>query len=70
MYVDYLILTWNCVDMILDIKKKLVSAFEMTYLGCLHYFLGIQILQLNDGLVISQTKYALDLLKKVSYERL
>jgi len=33
----------------------------MTYLGILHYVLGLQILPLSDGLFISQSKYVMDL---------
>ncbi|KAL5748152.1 hypothetical protein ACOSQ2_025449 [Xanthoceras sorbifolium] len=38
--------------------------FEMTNLGLLHYFLGIEVKQTEEGIIISQQKYAKDLLKK------
>ncbi|KAJ8899855.1 hypothetical protein K2173_019558 [Erythroxylum novogranatense] len=38
--------------------------FEMTDLGLLHYFLGLEIQQSEDGIFISQKKYATDLLER------
>ena len=35
----------------------------MTDLGHLHYFLGLQVLQSKDGIFLSQSKYACDLLR-------
>jgi hypothetical protein len=35
----------------------------MTDLGFLHYFLGLQVLQTNEGIFLSQSKYACDLLR-------
>lgn len=38
--------------------------FEMSDLGFLHYFLGIEVIQDSNGIFISQRKYASDLLKR------
>ena len=38
--------------------------FEMSLMGELTFFLGLQIKQLSNGIFISQTKYAVSLLKK------
>ena len=62
-YVDDLFITLKNVDLILGLKKQLVDTFEMTNLGLLHFFLGIQALQMYDGIFISRPKYSLDLLK-------
>ena len=35
----------------------------MIDLGIFHFFLGIQVLQIDDGILLSQPKYALDILK-------
>eukprot|EP01018_Ginkgo_biloba_P023889 Gb_35456 [translate_table: standard] len=43
LYVDDLLITGNDVSMILDLKKDLQMNFEMTDLGLLHYFLGIEV---------------------------
>ena len=38
--------------------------FEMTDMGLLHFFLGIEVKQQEDGIFISQKKYANDVLKR------
>ena len=63
LYVDDLFLTINNVNLILGLKKQLVDTFEMDDLCLLNFFLDIQILQLDDGIFISQPKYALDISK-------
>ena len=40
------------------------SKYEMSMMGELTYFLGLQVKQVSDGIFISQTKYIHDLLKK------
>ncbi|KAJ1684899.1 hypothetical protein LUZ63_016289 [Rhynchospora breviuscula] len=42
--------------------------FEMSMMGELNFFLGLQIKQLQDGIFISQTKYAKELIKKFGVE--
>ena len=64
MYVDDFVITEHNIDLILGLKKQLVDTFEMTNLGLLHWFLGIQALQMHDGIFLSQHKYVLDLLKQ------
>ena len=64
LYVDDLIITGHSMDKISNIKLSLQNTFEMTDLGFLHYFLGIQVWQKDDGFYLSQTKYALDILKR------
>ena len=63
LYVDDLVITGNNVNLILGLKKQLANTFEITDLGLLHFFFGIQILQMDDGILLSQPKYALDILK-------
>ena len=41
-----------------------MTEFDMTDLGLLNYFLGLQVSKSCDGIFVSQEKYALDLLKK------
>jgi hypothetical protein len=69
-YVDDLVMTGNNIDLIFRLKKQLVDTFDMTDLGLLHYFLGLQVLPLTDGLFLSQSKYVLDLLTCFKMERL
>jgi hypothetical protein len=68
-YVDDLVITGNNTNLILRLKKQLVDSFDMTDLGILHYFVGLQVLPLSDGFFISQYKYVMDLLTcfKMSY---
>eukprot|EP00253_Pinus_taeda_P019635 PITA_19635 len=44
--------------------------FEMSLLGELSYFLGLQVQQNKDGIVLSQTKYLKQILKKYGMENL
>jgi len=61
-YVDELAINGNNIDLILRLKKQLVDSFDMKDLGILHYFFYLQVLQLSDGLFISQSKNVMDLL--------
>jgi hypothetical protein len=44
------------------------SEFEMSLLGELSFFLGLQIRQSNQGFFISQTKYIREMLKRLGME--
>ena len=41
------------------------SDFALKDLGELHYFLGIEVKQVHDGILLTQEKYAKDILKRV-----
>ena len=71
-YVNDLLITGNNNDLILRLKKQLVDSFDMTELDTSHYFLGLQVLPLSDGIFISQSKYVMDLLTrfKMIYSKL
>ncbi|KAK0594190.1 hypothetical protein LWI29_002834 [Acer saccharum] len=43
--------------------------FEMSLVGELSYFLGLQIRQMHDGIFITQAKYAKNLVKKFGLEK-
>jgi hypothetical protein len=58
MYVDDLIITGNNDDHIAQVKNELHVGFKMTYLGLLHYYLGIEVFQRPHHILISQSKYA------------
>jgi hypothetical protein len=62
LYVDDLILTGSDPKLLNHVKTNLKKKFEMTDLGYLHYFLGLQVLQTKEGIFLSQSKYACDLL--------
>lgn len=62
LYVDDMIYTGNLeID---EFKLVMEKEFEMTDLGLMKYFLGIEVSQLESGMFISQSKYASDLLKR------
>jgi transposase InsO family protein len=48
--------------------KDMQNEFEMSLLGELSFFLGLQIRQRNQGIFISQTKYIIEMLKRFGME--
>ncbi|GJS44789.1 retrovirus-related pol polyprotein from transposon TNT 1-94 [Tanacetum coccineum] len=50
-------------------KKLMHSRFEISLMGEMKFFLGIQIHQSPRGIFINQTKYALEILKKHGMEK-
>eukprot|EP00253_Pinus_taeda_P024140 PITA_24140 len=64
LYVDDLIFTSNDASLIVDFKAVMKSEFEMTDLGFLRYFLGIEVGQSENGFFISQVKYVEAVLKR------
>eukprot|EP00253_Pinus_taeda_P034512 PITA_34512 len=55
LYVDDLILTVVIPNLINHVKSSLKKKFEMTDLGHLYYFLGLQVLQSKEGIFLSQS---------------
>jgi hypothetical protein len=53
LYVDDLILTSSDPKNLNHVKTNLKKKFEMTDLGFFHYFLGLQVLQTNEGVLLS-----------------
>jgi hypothetical protein len=53
LYVDDLILTGSDSKLLNHVKTSLKKKFERTDLGFLHYFLGLQVLQTNEGIFLS-----------------
>jgi hypothetical protein len=47
-----------------EVGKMMASEFEMSMIGELRYFLGLQIKQMKNGTFVSQGKYIKDMLKK------
>ena len=69
LFVDDLLVTGNQMEVILDCISKLKSEYEMTDLGLLHYYLGMQVYQHEDCTYVSQSKYIGDLLKRFNLEK-
>ncbi|RVW19022.1 putative mitochondrial protein [Vitis vinifera] len=55
-------------DQIIEFSKCMHSEFEMSMMGELNFFLGLQIKQLKEGTFINQAKYIRDLLKRFNME--
>ena len=53
LYVDDLIFTGNDSDMFSDFKRSMMDEFEMSDLGKMHYFLGLEVVQSDDGKFVS-----------------
>jgi hypothetical protein len=64
LYVDDLVFTGNDLEMLHEFKLSMMKEFEMTDMGELHHFLGIEVTQSNKGVFISQESYAKEILKK------
>ena len=61
---DDLIITGSNKDEIVDVKEVLGAEFDMKDLGELKYFLGIEVVQMPQGIWMLQRHYVLDMLKK------
>lgn len=62
-YVDDVIIVGNNPSKINETKEYLNKRFSIKDLGNLKYFLGIEVTRTKEGLVLSQRKYTLDILK-------
>jgi hypothetical protein len=51
-----------------EFGKMMSKEFEISMIGELIFFLGLQIKQLKDGIFVSQSKYLNDMLKKFGLE--
>ena len=63
-YVDDLFVTGNSVKAIKDFKVAMSQQFEMSDLGILTYYLGMEVKQSSQGITIKQEAYALRILKE------
>ncbi|XP_050916198.1 uncharacterized mitochondrial protein AtMg00810-like [Lathyrus oleraceus] len=64
LYVDDLIFTGNDMIMMQGFKNSMKREFEMTDLGEMKYFLGVEVRQNARGIHISQKKYAGEVLER------
>jgi len=69
LYVDDLIFTGNDENMFEEFKKSMKKEFNMSDLGKMHYFLGVEVIQNEKGIYICQKKYVRDLLERFGMEK-
>ncbi|GJU46952.1 retrovirus-related pol polyprotein from transposon TNT 1-94 [Tanacetum coccineum] len=67
-YVDDIIFRLTCQDLCYDFSKIMHDEFEMSMMGELNFFLGLQIKQLEDGIFFNQSKYIKEMLNKFGLE--
>ena len=68
LYVDDLLVTGNNAALIDEFKLEMMKVLEMTDLGLMTYFLGMEIKQSQDEVFVCQKKYAKEILKKFHME--
>jgi histone deacetylase 1/2 len=68
-YVDDIIVASSSEEATNALLKNLEKDFALKDLGNLHYFLRIEVKRSNDGLVMSQTSYATDVLKRAGMDK-
>ena len=67
-YVDDIIFGATHNDLCNEFSKMMRSEFEMSMMGELNFFLGLQIKQTSNGTMIHQQKYIKELLKRFGME--
>ena len=67
-YVDDIIFGSTNDKLAHDFSKLMQTEFEMSMIGELTHFLGLQIRQQDSGIFLSQSKYAKNLVKKFGLE--
>ncbi|KAH9687903.1 hypothetical protein KPL70_014941 [Citrus sinensis] len=64
LYVDDLIFTGSNPSLFEEFKRVMIKEFEMTDIGLMAYYLGIEVKQKEEGIFISQESYAKEILKR------
>lgn len=62
-YVDDLLVTGSSLEMISESKKGMATRFEMSDLGKLCYYLGIEVIQRKGCIILSQERHATKILE-------
>jgi histone deacetylase 1/2 len=64
-YVDDIIVASSSQEATAALLKDLEKEFALKDLGDLHYFLSIEVKRSSEGLLLSQERYAAEILKRV-----
>jgi hypothetical protein len=65
-YVDAIIVASSKQEVVSALLKNLHEEFALKDLGNLHYFLGIEVNKTQNGILLTQKKYATDLLRSTN----
>ncbi|GJX75038.1 putative ribonuclease H-like domain-containing protein [Tanacetum coccineum] len=66
-YVDDIIFGSTKKSLCVEFEQMMHKRFQISSMGELTFFLGLQVKQKNDGIFISQEKYVADILKKFNF---
>ncbi|GJW47607.1 retrovirus-related pol polyprotein from transposon TNT 1-94 [Tanacetum coccineum] len=67
MYVDDIIFESTKKSLCIEFESLMHKKFQMSSMGELTFFLGLHVMQRDDGIFISQDKYVADILKKFDF---
>lgn len=67
-YVDDIIVASSTPSATSALLQDLTKEFALKDLGELHYFLGIEVTRTEDGILLTQAKYASDVLRRVGMQ--
>jgi len=62
-YVDDILLTGSNSELLHRLITLLSSEFKLQDLGTVHYFLGIKVITISIDILLSQQKYAIDIIR-------
>jgi hypothetical protein len=62
-YVDDILLTGSNSELLHRLITLLSSEFKLQDLGTVHYFLGIKVITTSMDILLSQQKYAIDIIR-------
>ncbi|GJV55835.1 uncharacterized mitochondrial protein-like protein [Tanacetum coccineum] len=68
-YVDDIIFCSTKKELCIAFEKLMHEKFQMSSIGELTFFLGLQVKQKKDGIFISQDKYVAEILKKFRFTK-
>jgi hypothetical protein len=67
-YVDDIIFGGSSHVLVSSFQEMMENEFQMSLMGALTFFFGIQVKQMKQGTFVHQAKYPKDLIKKIQHE--
>lgn len=64
LYVDNMIMSASSTALLQQLVNNLKSAFVLTDMGPISYFLGVDVRRTSDGFMLSQSAYVVDVLER------